>query len=442
MAGGEVMHDVLRRPAAARHDDRARSDVVESIALHICDDDVRRARRIAGVLDADDGAIEPQPRRLARPIERAEVDAILPHRVDGAGTGEGVGDERLHHQSRESAVAVGEHLVAELVVAVLRKLVLNRVVAVRRQHVGPQTVSTTLDGRQKRPHRLPTDVVSCHQVIFERDRVELSRNGVAFSLRSRSVDAVRPPAQQLRSRDVADRGALELPSPWVYYPHPRSLAELRSEVEAVVLGRLVRRVSERHLRRRPAPRLVGERGAIHSDHLVEAIRVATLPGHQEDRGTLVRGEALSVDEELVALRFAAEDRVVVDDEATSALVFMEEDRGGESADSAADGDEVVHLAGVAGVGDTLFERAIAHPVSDAQYIPGVAVGVPVVAYAAVAVEGIGGGHRWRFTVEEQPGTGEESAIEEVTAGDRLADAEAIVADHSSLSARCLMVVRK
>src|SRR5206468_2323376 len=111
------------------------STVVESIALRVRDDDGRRTRWIAGVFDPHDGAIEPQPRRLARAIERAEVDAILPHRVDGARTGDGVGDERLHHQSRESAVAVGEHLVAELLVAVLRKLVLNRVVAVRRQHV-------------------------------------------------------------------------------------------------------------------------------------------------------------------------------------------------------------------------------------------------------------------------------------------------------------------
>ncbi len=55
----------------------------------------------------------------------------------------------------------------------------------------------------------------------------------------------------------------------------------------------------------------------------------------------MRGEALSIDEELVALRFAAEDGVVVDDEAASASVVLEEDRGGESADSAANGDEVV-----------------------------------------------------------------------------------------------------
>src|SRR5207237_3596987 len=118
----------------------------------------------------------------------------------------------------------------------------------------------------------------------------------------------------------------------------------------------------------------------------------------------------------------------------------EEDRGGESAASPADGDEVVHLAGVDGVGDTLFERPIAHPVSGAQYIPGIAVGVSVVAYAAVAVEGIGGGDRWRFTVEEQPGAGEESAIEEVTAGERAADAEASGGHHSSLSRRFLLGV--
>src|SRR5437667_128611 len=82
-----------------------------------------------GGLDANDGGIQSNPGCLAGAIERAEVDVMLPHRVDGARTGEGIGDERLHHQPRESAVAVGKHLVAEGVVAILRKLVLDRVVA-------------------------------------------------------------------------------------------------------------------------------------------------------------------------------------------------------------------------------------------------------------------------------------------------------------------------
>jgi hypothetical protein len=53
---------------------------------------------------------------------------------------------------------------------------------------------------------------------------------------------------------------------------------------------------------------------------------------------------LSVGEEFVALRLAAEDRVIVDDERASTLVLLEEDRCCESRDSAADGDEVVDLA--------------------------------------------------------------------------------------------------
>jgi hypothetical protein len=63
------------------------------------------------------------------------------------------------------------------------------------------------------------------------------------------------------------------------------------------------------------------------------------------------------------LRFAAEDYVTIHDEAATTLVFLEEDRGGDSTDSAADGDEGVDLADVSCVGDSLFESAIAHRVS-------------------------------------------------------------------------------
>src|SRR6266566_1804763 len=343
------------------------------------------------------------------------------------GPGKASGMSVFTIQSRESAVAVGEHLVAEPVVAVFGKLVLDRVVAVRRQHVGTEAVSTAFDRRQKPAHRLATDVISRYQVIFERHGVELSRDGVAFGLGSCYVDAVRPPAQQLRLHALADRRAFEPSAPRIHHPHAGSLAELRSEVESVIHRRVVRRVTERHLGRRSAPRLVVERGAIHGDHLVEAVGVTAFLGDQEDRRALVRGEPLSVDEELVALRFAAEDGVVVDDERPSALVLLEEDRRGQSADATADGDEVVRLAGVAGLGDALLERAVAQCVSGAQYVPGVAVRVTVVADAAVAVEGVGGGNCWCFTGKEKAGPGEESAVDEVAAGDRLVHAEIVVA---------------
>ena len=358
------------------------------------------------MLDAHDRGIQPNPCRLSGTIERGEVHAILPHRVDGARAGEGVGDERLHHQSRESAVAVGEHLVAELVVAVLGKLVLDRVVAVRRERVGSEAVAAAFDGREEFAHRLATDLVPRHQVIFERDRVELARDRVAFGLWHRGFrSAIRSPPQQLRFLCGGDRRALELSSPRIHHPHAGSLAELRSEVEAVVARHSVRRVLERHLGSGPAPRLVVEGGAIHPDHLVELIGVAALLRHEEDGRALVRGESLPIDEELVALGLAAEDRVVVDDERASAAVFLEEDRGGESGDSAADGDEVVDLAGVGGVGDARFEGAIAHRVSGGDDVPGVAVRVRVVADAAVAVEGVSGGDAWSFAVEEEAGAG-------------------------------------
>src|SRR5205085_3209789 len=125
----------------------------------------------------------------------------------------------------------------------------------------------------------------------------------------------------------------------------------------IIPRRVVRRVTERHLGRRSTPRLVVERRSIHSDHVVELTGVAALLRHEEYRRALVRGEPLSVDEELVPLRFAAEDRVIVDDERAPAFVFLEEDRGGESGDSTADGDEVVDLAGVSGVGDLRLESA-------------------------------------------------------------------------------------
>jgi hypothetical protein len=124
----------------------------------------------------------------------------------------------------------------------------------------------------------------------------------------------------------------------------------------------------------------------------------------------VRGEPLSVDEEFVALRLGAEDRVVVDDERASAFVFLEEDLGGEAADSAADCDEVVDLAGVHGIRDALLEYTVAHRVPVAQYVPGVAVRVAVGADPAVAVEGIFRRDRWGFAVEEESGAGEESAL--------------------------------
>src|SRR5205814_4319204 len=107
-------------------------------------------------------------------------------------------------------------------------------IAVGRQHVGAETISTTFDRRQKLSHRLATDVVSCDQVIFERDGVELSRDRVAFGLRSGKRKTRRSPAQQLRSFSFTNRRALELSPPRIHHPHPRLSRKSRCEVKSVV----------------------------------------------------------------------------------------------------------------------------------------------------------------------------------------------------------------
>src|SRR5438105_2173568 len=105
--------------------------------------------------------------------------------------------------------------------------------------------------------------------------------------------------------------------------------------------------------------------------------------------------------------------MVVDDETAPALVLLEEDRGSESADAAADRDEVVRLPGVDGGGDARFERAVAQRVPGAQHFPGIAVRVCIVADTTVAVEGVGRGDRRALAGQEHSGAGEERTVEEV-----------------------------
>src|SRR6185369_6259485 len=111
--------------------------------------------------------------------------------------------------------------------------------------------------------------------------------------------------------------------------------EPEPEVGASRAEGVVRRLAEGHLGRRAAPALIRERGAVHPDHLVDAGDVASLLRHGEHGRALVGDDALSVDEELVALRLAAEDRMVVEDEHTAALPLLEEHGRGEPADAAA-----------------------------------------------------------------------------------------------------------
>jgi len=159
---------------------------------------------------------------------------------------------------------------------------------------------------------------------------------------------------------------------------------------------------------------------------VKLIGVSALLRHEEDRRALVSGERLSVDEEFIALRLAAKDRVIVDDERASAFVFLEKIAAASPLIPPPTATRSYISPVFYRIGDALLELPVAHRVASTQDIPGVAVGVSVVADAAVAVEGIFRRGGWGFVVEEEAGTGEKDAIEKVAAGDRLVGSEMIV----------------
>src|SRR4029079_14261368 len=108
----------------------------------------------------------------------------------------------------------------------------------------------------------------------------------------------------------------------------------RPEVERI--GRslppehVVRGLAEGDLLRRTRPLLVLEAVPVDPDHVVEARDEAAGVRNREEGRALVRHQPLVADEELVALRLAAEDRVVVEDEArlARAALAREEQRGG------------------------------------------------------------------------------------------------------------------
>ena len=100
----------------------------------------------------------------------------------------------------------------------------------------------------------------------------------------------------------------------------------------------------------------------------------------------MRDQPVAVDEEFVALGFAAEDRMVVEHQtslARAGLPLKNQSRG-QTADAAADHHAVVGFAGVDHAGGKAFKPAIANFVAGVQYRERVAVGICVVADAAVA----------------------------------------------------------
>ena len=100
----------------------------------------------------------------------------------------------------------------------------------------------------------------------------------------------------------------------------------------------------------------------------------------------MRHQAVAVDEKLIALGFAAEDRMIVDDQTVLpfACQLLEDQRSGQTADAASDDYTVAGLSRVDNVRGESFEFAVPNAVPGLHHSHRVAVGCRVVANAPVA----------------------------------------------------------
>ena len=110
----------------------------------------------------------------------------------------------------------------------------------------------------------------------------------------------------------------------------------------------------------------------------------------EDVGALRADEQLAIDYELVALRLAPEDGMVLQDQARLAIPFelVESMGGAESGEPAADHDQVEDLAGVGDIGRDSVVTSIPQVMRDPEHLGRVAVRGGVVPHSAVPVPGL------------------------------------------------------
>src|SRR5580704_4132488 len=132
-------------------------------------------------------------------------------------------------------------------------------------------------------------------------------------------------------------------------------------------------------------------------------------------------QPLPIDQELILFGFAAEDGVILKDQTLHALagLALEEQRGGQSADSAADDHTIVSFPGINDIVRRSIVNGITNGVAGLQNIPSVAVRGAVFADSAVAGEFVSL-HSKQFSRRcrpEQRSTGSQHrGTEEITTG--------------------------
>ena len=119
--------------------------------------------------------------------------------------------------------------------------------------------------------------------------------------------------------------------------------------------------------------------------------------------------------------------------AAAALGILKEHGGSEPADSAADRNEIVRLASVDRACYALFELPVTHGMRGGHHVIGVAVGVAIVADAAISIERVGRRDRSvRAPREEKSCAGEQRTVHEVAARNGLVHAKPVVRCHATV----------
>ncbi len=386
-------------------------------------DDVHRLRRLrlSPMRHRDHRAAGTDPRTLSRAVERAQAHAAAAHVLAGVGSGDGVGDERLHDVTGHAGIPPRKHLHALVVLP--RDEHVGGVVRVGGEDIRADARSAARHRREVGPDGLATEPELLHEVLLERHGVEPPRVGVSVLLGPRAGGGPGAEGEELPAGRLGDRRIRQLRSHRIDDQPAGTEPELGPEV--VGGGRPsaeVRRRAHRQLAGRSRPFLVVERARLDADGGVELGQERPRQRRKEHGGGLRRHQVLAAHLELVSSRQSAEDRVILEDQARpgGSGAAREEERGGQAADPSSH-DHAIERSCIL---DVARGHVVVHAVPD--LVPlgedreRVAVGARVIPDAAVAVEvGVTRGQELqrRGRAQEGGARGEECRVQEVAASE-------------------------
>ena len=183
-------------------------------------------------------------------------------------------------------------------------------------------------------------------MLLERHAVEPSCVIVSMSLRlpSGAYLSLARGAEHLALHFVAEGRALEPAANGIDDELSLWPTERRTEVEGGIRAATqVAGAAHRQLRIAAIPRLIFEDVATDANRRIELRQKRSWQRREEQCRGLVADQTLVIDEDLVALREPAENRVIVENEAPACLVRALEKQGGGQAADAATNDHAVNV---------------------------------------------------------------------------------------------------